>query len=118
MILFGGASNIDSSLPALPAAVRRAPDRKRGPRDQTQATPGQGCRRCGGLLVLSYTATFERDSDGSPIRLWRCINCGDCTDSDILANRWNVSGLGRPRARIRIEPQRTGRLQGPRAERE
>jgi hypothetical protein len=23
------------------------------------------------------------------MRLWRCVNCGDCIDHDILANRWN-----------------------------
>ncbi len=23
------------------------------------------------------------------MRLWRYVNCGDCIDHDILANRWN-----------------------------
>jgi hypothetical protein len=112
MILFDGSSSIDSSPPALPAATRRAPDWKTGPRNQVQATPGEGCLRCGGLLILSYTAAFEQDTAGSPIRLWRCVNCGDCTDSDILVNRWKSSGLVRPRARLRIVPQQTGQLRG------
>jgi hypothetical protein len=112
MIMLDGATNIDSSLPVLPDPSHRAPDRSSGPPNQVQATPSEGCLRCGGLLVLSYTAAFERDNAGSPIRLRRCVNCGDCTDSDILANRWKGSGLVRPRARLRIVPQRTGRLRG------
>jgi hypothetical protein len=112
MILFDGTPNIDSSLPSLPAAAHRAPDRERAPRNQVRATPAEGCLRCGGLLILSYTAALERDTAGSAIRLWRCVNCGDCTDSDILVNRWKGSGLVRPRTRLRIVPQQTGRPRG------
>jgi heterodisulfide reductase subunit C len=41
------------------------------------------------LLVPSYTASLERDVIGTLVTLWRCVNCGDCVDRDILANRWN-----------------------------
>jgi hypothetical protein len=34
-------------------------------------------------------ASLESDLSGRPMRLWRCVNCGDCIDYDILANRWN-----------------------------
>ena len=61
----------------------------RGPRNQTWTPPGTCCLRCGGLLVPSYTASLERDFTGTPVTLWRCVNCGDCIDYDILANRWN-----------------------------
>jgi hypothetical protein len=63
----------------------------RGPNNQAWAPPGAPCLRCGGLLVLSYLASLESDFSGRPMRLWRCVNCGDCIDYDILANRWNGS---------------------------
>jgi hypothetical protein len=84
MILVAGSLDIDSSPPALTDAARRTPDRERGPRNP----PGVSCLRCGGLLVLSYTTSLESDLTGRPMKLWRCINCGDCVDRDILANRW------------------------------
>ena len=61
----------------------------RGPNNQAWAPPGASCLRCGGLLVLSYLASLESDLNGRPMRLWRCVNCGDCIDHDILGNRWN-----------------------------
>jgi hypothetical protein len=81
--------DLDSSPSALGDASRRTPDRERGPRNLTSASSGTGCLRCGGLLVLSYMASLESDLTGRPMRLWRCVNCGDCVDRDILANRWN-----------------------------
>ena len=81
--------DLDSSPSALTDASRRASDRDRGPRNQAWTPSGTGCLRCGGLLVLSYMASLESDLSGRPMRLWRCVNCGDCVDHDILANRWN-----------------------------
>ena len=60
----------------------------RGPRNQAWTPPGASCLRCGGLLVLSYMASLDSDLSGKPMRLWRCVNCGDCIDHDILAHRW------------------------------
>ena len=88
MILLAGFPDIDSSPSALTDASRRTPDRARGPRNKASAPPGQSCLRCGGWLVLSYTASLERDVTGTLVTLWRCVNCGDCVDSEILANRW------------------------------
>ena len=81
--------DLDSSPSALADASRRTPDWERVPRNLTSASPGACCLRCGGLLVLSYMASLESDLSGRPMRLWRCVNCGDCIDHDILANRWN-----------------------------
>jgi len=89
MILLKGIPDLDSSPYALTDASRRASDRDRGPRNQAWAPPGTCCLRCGGLLVLSYMASLESDLSGRPMRLWRCVNCGDCIDYDILANRWS-----------------------------
>lgn len=61
----------------------------RGPNNQAWAPPGASCLRCGGLLVLCYLASLESDLSGRPMRQWRCVNCGDCIDHDILGNRWN-----------------------------
>jgi hypothetical protein len=81
--------DLDSPSSALADASRRTSDRERGPRNLTSASPSTCCLRCGGLLVLSYMASLESDLSGRPMRLWRCVNCGDCIDYDILANRWN-----------------------------
>jgi hypothetical protein len=81
-------SDLDSSPSALTDTSRRASDRDWEPRNQAWTPPGTGCLRCGGLLVLSYMASLESDLSGRPLRLWRCVNCGDCIDHDILANRW------------------------------
>ena len=89
MILLAGIPDLDSSPSALADASRRTPDRERVPRNLTSASSGTCCLRCGGLLVLSYMASLESDLSGRPMRLWRCVNCGDCIDYDILANRWN-----------------------------
>jgi hypothetical protein len=87
MTLLAGSLDLASSPSALTGASRRTPDRERGPRNQAWTPPGASCLRCGGLLVLSYMASLERDLIGSPMTLWRCVNCGDCVDRDILANR-------------------------------
>jgi len=89
MILLAGIPDLDSSPSALTDASRRTPNRERVPRNQAWTPPGACCLRCGGLLVLSYMASLESDLTGRPMRLWRCVNCGDRTDYDILANRWN-----------------------------
>jgi hypothetical protein len=89
MILLAGIPDLDSSPSALTDTSRRASDRDRRPRNQASTPPGTCCLRCGGLLVLSYVASLESDLSGRPMRLWRCVNCGDCIDHDILANRWN-----------------------------
>ena len=88
MKLLAGFPHIDASPSTLTDVSRRVPDRDRGPRNQAWAPPGECCLRCSGLLVPGYTAALERDITGKPVTLWRCVNCGDCVDSDILANRW------------------------------
>ena len=76
----------------LAQTTREAPPvPMRGPNNQAWALPDASCLRCGGLLVLSYLASLESDLSGRPMRLWRCVNCGDCVDHDILANRRNGS---------------------------
>ena len=73
----------------LARTTREAPPvPMRGPNNQAWALPGASCLRCRGLLAPSYTASLERDITGELVRLWRCVNCGDCLDSMILANRW------------------------------
>jgi len=98
MTLLAGSPDIDTSLPVLPDAPHQAADREKGPRNKASVPPGEFCLRCGGLLVPSYTASLERDVTGKPVTLWRCVNCGDCVDHDILANRGKGPGSGRVRA--------------------
>jgi hypothetical protein len=88
MILHADSPGIDSPPSVLTDAFRLAPDREKGSRNKAWTPPGESCLRCSGLLVLSYMTSLESDVTGKPMKLWRCINCGDCLDSDILANRW------------------------------
>lgn len=112
MTLLPDSQDIDSSPPVLPGACHRATDRDRVPRNKESATPAECCLRCDGLLVPSYTASLERDVFHNPLTLWRCVNCGDCVDSYILANRWKSPVLERQRARPPTGPQYTGRPSG------
>ena len=88
MILHADSPGLGSPPSVLTDAFRPAPDREEGLRNKAWAPPGESCLRCSGLLVLSYMASLESDVTGKPMKLWRCLNCGDYLDSDILANRW------------------------------
>lgn len=88
MIRHADAPGIDSAPSVLTDALCVAPDRERVPRNKAGTPPCESCLRCGGLLVPSYLASLESDVTGKPMRLWRCVNCGDYLDDDILANRW------------------------------
>jgi hypothetical protein len=112
MILLAGSPTIDASPPVLSDASHRATDRDVEPRNKASAPPGKLCLICGGLLVPSYTANWERNVTGKPMTLWRCVNCGDCVDHDILANRVKDSGSARVRARPPAGPQYIGWLPG------
>jgi hypothetical protein len=101
--------DLDTASPILAEASHPAVDRDGLSRHQASVLPGASCRRCSGLLVLSYTATLEWDITGKPMALWRCLNCGDCVDHDILANQGKGSGSVRPHPRTPIGPQYRGR---------
>ena len=93
-------------LPALDASHRTG-DRDKEPHHHMLAPCGGACLRCRGLLVPEYTAFLERDVTGTLVTLWRCVNCGDCVDHEILANRGEDSGSAGPRARLPTGPQYT-----------
>jgi len=102
MIRFVGARNISDSHQVASHNLRNQPP----------ALPGASCVRCGGLLVPGYSAFLERDVAGTPVTLWRCVNCGDCVDRFILANRCKSPVPARRRARPPAGPQQTGRSRG------
>ena len=112
MTLLTDAPAIDSSPPVLPDASHQAADREKGPRNKASAPLGGFCMRCGGLLVSSYTASRERDVTDKPMTLWRCVNCGDRVDRDIMANRGKGPRSTRVRARPPAGPQYIEWLRG------
>jgi hypothetical protein len=112
MTQHAGPPKIDSTHPALTDISRLKPDREKGQCNLASVMPGESCLRCSGLLVRSYTAALESDLTGKPTEVRRCVNCGDCVDSHILANRWKGPGPLRPRARPRTGSQHTGRPRG------
>jgi hypothetical protein len=112
MILLAGSPTIDASPPVLTDASHRTADREKESPNKAWAPPDKCCLCFDGLLVFSYTASWERDVTGTPMTLWRCVNCGDCVDHDILANRVKGSGSARVRARPPAGPQYIGWLPG------
>ena len=114
MTLLAGSSYIDSSSPVMPTHPVRQQTGTGMSHNKASAPPGRFCLRCGGLLVPSYTEYLERDVTGKPMTLWRCVNCGDCVDHDILANRMKGSGSVRMRTRPPAGPQYIGWLHGMR----
>jgi hypothetical protein len=107
-----GSPKIDATRPALTDLSRLAPGLEKESCDIASIPSHEPCLRCSGLLVRSYTAALESDLTGRPIEVWRCINCGDCLDSDILANRWKAPEPLHPRTRPRTGAQHTGRPHG------
>jgi hypothetical protein len=98
-------------LPALDASHRVA-DRDKDPHHHMPSPCGDACLCCGGLLIHEYTAALERDVTGTLVTLWRYVNCGDCVDHEILANRGEGSGSAGPHARLPTGPQCTSRPHG------
>lgn len=112
MTRHAGSPKIDDTHPAMIDLSHRAPDPERNLCELASIPSNEPCLRCSGLLVRSYTAALESDLTGRPIEVWRCINCGDCLDSDILANRWKGPEPFHPRTRPRTGAQHTGRPRG------
>lgn len=118
-LFHGGSESRSAVLPRdrritviVSAASHRAPDRKRTPSTRPATPPPASCWRCGGLLVADYSASLACDSAGTLVTLWRCVNCGDCMDRCILANRLQSPMPARRRARPPTGPPRTERSRG------
>jgi hypothetical protein len=45
------------------------------------------CDRCGGIMVETYADLISPSEIGGAVILWRCVNCGDYVDRQILLNR-------------------------------
>lgn len=109
MILLAASPDIGFSHSVLIAPSRLALNRQRGARNKASAPPDESCLHGGGLLVPSYTATPARDFTGKPVMVWRCVNCEDCFDAQILANRRkNTEPTG-----LRARPGTGGPRPGP-----
>ncbi len=45
------------------------------------------CDRCGGLRLWSHFSNLEPTAGAWAYDAWRCMNCGDVVDAQILLNR-------------------------------
>lgn len=45
------------------------------------------CTRCRGLMVAEYALVVGDLVAGYPLVCWRCLNCGELLDNQILVNR-------------------------------
>jgi hypothetical protein len=67
------------------------------------------CHRCGGMMVETYADLISPSEIGEAVILWRCVNCGDYLDRQILLNRTapEAAPCFQPgRARHRAVPRR------------
>lgn len=48
---------------------------------------GIKCRRCGGMMIETYSDLLSPSEKGEDEFVWRCVNCGDYVDRQVLANR-------------------------------
>lgn len=49
--------------------------------------PSKECGRCSGFLVASYVEGCGGELRGESFCSWRCVNCGELFDAQILSNR-------------------------------
>lgn len=45
------------------------------------------CPRCHGLMIIDACLNMENVHNTVWIHEWRCLNCGEIADAQILANR-------------------------------
>ena len=57
------------------------------PPDDDRDDTGQQCRRCGGLLLLTYYQDIQDDTGQIVFPALRCTVCGEVIDPVILKNR-------------------------------
>ena len=57
------------------------------PPDDDRDDTGQQCRRCGGLLLLTYYQDIHDDTGQIVFPALRCTVCGEVIDPVILKNR-------------------------------
>lgn len=50
------------------------------------------CRRCSGTSVETYADLLSPGSSGEDVMWWRCVNCGEYMDQQVLLNR-SAQGL-------------------------
>ena len=53
------------------------------------------CRRCGGMMVETYSDLLSPNERATDVLIWRCVNCGDYLDRLVLQNRW-AQQIGSP----------------------
>jgi Zn ribbon nucleic-acid-binding protein len=78
----------------------QAPDRESDQYSKVSVPSGSSCPRCSGLLIHDYdAAALGREDKGTPVMVRRCVNCGNCIDFAILANRGKCPQPPPPRTR-------------------
>jgi ribosomal protein S27AE len=45
------------------------------------------CRRCGGMIIATHADLLSPSRTGDPAIVWRCVNCGEYVDRQVLLNR-------------------------------
>ncbi len=69
------------------------------------------CRRCRGMIIATYADLLSPSQTGEAAIGWRCVNCGEYVDRQVLVNRsarGNMTAHAAPReVQHRSIPQRT-----------
>lgn len=45
------------------------------------------CHRCGGMMIATYADLLSSSEAGEDVIGWRCVNCGEYFDRQVLLNR-------------------------------
>jgi hypothetical protein len=82
----------DSLFEVIVVTALRSRFPEPGIRPETQKEPFMTtypfpCRRCGGTMVGTYSDLLSPDATGQEVIVWRCVNCGNYVDHQVLLNR-------------------------------
>jgi hypothetical protein len=46
------------------------------------------CPRCHGMMVQTYSDLLSPDAKAEHVFYWRCVNCGEYVDRQVIHNRF------------------------------
>jgi hypothetical protein len=70
-----------------PPQTNRVVDDEMGRRETFVIDQRNRCHRCSGMMVETYVDLLSPSDTGDALIGWRCLNCGEYMDPQVLSNR-------------------------------